>query len=64
VERFDLPGRKVTDQEYEAARKNYEPLANKKPLVREEGARKNWYKRTIGRYEAQKTWRSRPEYRR
>ena len=54
VERFDLPGRKVTEQEYEAAKKNYEPLAQKKPLVWEEGARKNWYKRTMARYEAQK----------
>lgn len=55
VERFDLPGRKITDQEYEAAKKNYEPLAAKEKLVGGEAAHKNWYKKTIARYEAQKT---------
>ncbi|MDD4018195.1 MAG: TIM barrel protein [Kiritimatiellae bacterium] len=54
VERFGLPGRKITDREYEAAKKNYEPLAAKAKLVGGEAARKNWYKRTMSRYEAQK----------
>lgn len=54
VERFDLPGRKVTDQEYEAAKKNFEPLAAKAKLVGGEAAHKNWYKKTMARYEAQK----------
>lgn len=55
VERFDLPGRKVTEQEYAAAKKNYEPLAAKEKLVGGEAAHKNWYRSTIARYEAQKT---------
>ncbi len=55
VERFDLPGRKITDPEYEAAKKRYEPLAAKAKLVGGEAAHKNWYKKTIARYEAQKT---------
>jgi len=55
VERFDLPGRKITDLEYEAAKRNYEPLATKAVLVGGEAAHKNWYKGTIARYEAQKT---------
>ena len=54
VERFDLTGRKITDPEYEAAKKNYEPLAAKAKLVGGEAAHKNWYKRTMARYEAQK----------
>ncbi len=59
VERFDLPGRKVTGQEYERAKKSYEPLAAKEKLVGGEAAHKNWYKRTIARYEAQKTGEAR-----
>lgn len=55
VECFDLSGRKVTEQEYEAAKKNYEPLAAKAKLMGGEAAHKNWYKGTIARYEAQKT---------
>ena len=55
VERFDLPGRKITDLEYETAKKNAEPLMAKAKLVGGEAAHKNWYKRTMARYEAQKT---------
>ena len=55
VERFDLPGRKITDLEYETAKKNYEPLAAKAKLVGGEAAHKNWYKKTMARYDAQKS---------
>ncbi|HNX36409.1 MAG TPA: hypothetical protein PKM57_17435 [Kiritimatiellia bacterium] len=61
VERFELPGRKITDLEYETAKRNYEPLAAKAKLVGGEAAHKNWYKRTIARYEAQKTAEPRHE---
>jgi len=53
VERFDVPGRKITDLEYETAKNNYLPLAAKATLVGGEAAHKNWYKRTMTRYEAQ-----------
>ena len=55
VERFELPGRKITDLEYETAKRNYEPLAAKAKLVGGEAAHKNWYKGTMARYETQKT---------
>lgn len=54
VERFDVPGRKITDAEYETAKKAYAPLAAKEKLVGGEAAHKNWFKKTIARYEAQK----------
>jgi len=53
VERFQVPGRKLTDQEYEEAKKGYESYAKrdeKEPAVY---SRKRWYKRTLDRYEAQ-----------
>jgi hypothetical protein len=55
VERFDVPGRKITDAEYETAKKAYAPLAAKEKLVGGEAAHKNWFKKTIARYEAQKS---------
>ncbi len=55
VERFDVPGRKITDLEYETAKKNVEPLMAKEKLVGGEAAHKNWYKKTMTRYEAQKS---------
>lgn len=55
VERFDLPGRRITGLEYETAKKNYEPLAAKAKLVGGEAAHKNWYKKTMARHEAQKS---------
>jgi hypothetical protein len=55
VERFDVPGRKITDAEYETAKKAYAPLAAKEKLVGGDAAHKNWFKKTIARYEAQKS---------
>ncbi len=53
VERFDLPGRKITDPEYESAKKHLEQLLAKEKLVGGEPATKNWKKYTVKRYEAQ-----------
>jgi hypothetical protein len=55
VERFDVPGRRITDAEYETAMKNYTPLAGKERLVGGEVRKERWFKRTLDRYEAQKT---------
>ncbi|MFC1805939.1 hypothetical protein ACFL09_03065 [Planctomycetota bacterium] len=53
VERFDLPGRKVTDAEHARALKLYDPLARKEKLVGPDYWNMNFYKLTIDRYEAQ-----------
>ncbi len=53
VERFDVPGRKVTDEEYSRAKQRYEPLAAKEKLVGGEYWSMNFYKLTIDRYQAQ-----------
>lgn len=53
VERFDLPVRNITDQEYETAKTALALLAAKEKLVGGETARKNWYKKTVERYEGQ-----------
>jgi len=53
VERFDLPVRNITDQEYETAKTALALLAAKEKLVGGEPARKNWYKKTVERYEGQ-----------
>jgi len=53
VERFDLPVRNITDQEYATAKQQLAALAAKEKLVGGEPARKNWYKRTVERYDGQ-----------
>jgi hypothetical protein len=53
VERFDLPGRKVTDAEHARAKGLYEPLARKEKLVGPDYWNMNFYKLTMDRYEAQ-----------
>ena len=54
VERFQVPGRKMTDQEYEEAKKEYDKLANKGEVKSSYVAsRKKWHKRVMDRYEAQ-----------
>ncbi len=53
VERFQVPGRKLTDQEYEEAKKGYESYAKRDEKNSEVYSRKRWYKRTLDRYEAQ-----------
>jgi hypothetical protein len=53
VERFQVPGRKLTDQEYEEAKKGYESYAKRDEKEPGVYSRKRWYKRTLDRYEAQ-----------
>ena len=53
VERFDVPGRKVTDAEYARAKGLYDPLTKKEKLVGPDYWNMNFYKLTIDRYEAQ-----------
>jgi hypothetical protein len=53
IERFHLPGRKVTDAEYARARRLYEPLARKEKLVGPDYWNMNFYKLTMDRYETQ-----------
>jgi hypothetical protein len=53
IERFDLPGRKVTDAEYARAKGLYDPLAKKGKLVGPDYWNMNFYKLTIDRYRAQ-----------
>ena len=53
VERFDVPGRKVTDTEYARAKGLYDPLAKKEKLVGPDYWNMNFYKLTIDRYQAQ-----------
>jgi len=53
VERFDLPGRRVTDAEYARAKGLYDQLAKKDKLVGPDYWNMNFYKLTIDRYEAQ-----------
>jgi len=53
VERFDLPGRKVTDDEYARAERLHKPLAAKEKLVGADYWKMNFYKLTMDRYAAQ-----------
>ena len=55
IERFDVPGRKVTDAEYERAKGLYDPLAKKEKLAGPDYWNMNFYKLTIDRYQAQQT---------
>ena len=55
VERFNVPGRKITEADYETAKKTYGALAASENLPSGEVTRRNWYKKTLDRYEAQKT---------
>ena len=55
IERFDVPGRKVTDGEFARAKGLYEPLAKKEKLVGPDYWNMNFYKLTIDRYQAQQT---------
>ncbi|MFH1924795.1 MAG: hypothetical protein ABIP48_33515 [Planctomycetota bacterium] len=55
VERFDVPGRKVTDAEYARAQGLYDPLTKKEKLVGPDYWNMNFYKLTIDRYHAQQT---------
>jgi len=53
VERFQVPGRKLTDQEYEEAKKGYADYAKRDEKDSGVFSRKRWYKSTLDRYEAQ-----------
>ncbi len=53
VERFDVPGRKVTDAEYARAKGSYDQLAAKDKLVGADYWNMNFYKLTVDRYQAQ-----------
>ena len=53
IERFELPGRKVSEAEYARAKGLYDPLAAKEKLVGPDYWNMNFYKLTIDRYEAQ-----------
>jgi len=60
IERFDVPGRKVTDAEYARAKGLYDPLAKKEKLVGPDYWNMNFYKLTMDRYDAQQ--RADPQY--
>jgi len=53
VERFDVPGRKLTEKEYAEAKKGYAEYANKPATDPNVYGRMRWFKRTLDRYEAQ-----------
>ncbi len=53
VERFNVPGRKVTEAEYARAKALHDPLAAKEKLVGPDYWNMNFYKLTMDRYEAQ-----------
>ena len=53
VERFDVPGRKLTEMEYAEAKKGYAEYAAKPATDPNVYGRMRWYKRTLDRYEAQ-----------
>jgi len=53
VERFQVPGRKLTDTEYEEAKKGYAEFAKRDEKEPGVFSRKRWYKATLDRYEAQ-----------
>jgi hypothetical protein len=53
VERFDVPGRKVTDAEYARAKGLHDTLAAKEKLVGPDYWNMNFYKQTVDRYDAQ-----------
>lgn len=54
VECFDLPGRKVTENEYHTAKKRHDELVAKKKLVGGDYWEKRRFAKTLARYEAQK----------
>lgn len=60
VDRFDVPGRKVTDAEYARAKGLYDQLAAKEKLVGPDYWNMNFYKLTIDRYQAQQ--KADPQY--
>jgi len=53
IDRFDVPGRKVTDAEYARAKGLYDRLAAKEKLVGPDYWNMNFYKLTVDRYQAQ-----------
>ncbi len=53
VERFDVPGRKLTDKEFEEAKKGYADYSKKPASDPNVYGRMRWFKRTLDRYEAQ-----------
>ena len=55
VARFDVPGRIITEAEYETAKKTCGALADIANLPSGEVTRRNWFKKSIDRYDAQKT---------
>jgi hypothetical protein len=55
VERFELPGRKVTEQEYADAKKQHDSLAAKAKLTGGDYWSKRRFARTLARYAAQKS---------
>jgi hypothetical protein len=53
VERFDVPGRKLTEKEFAEAKKGYAEYAAKPAADPNVYSRLRWFKRTLDRYEAQ-----------
>ncbi|MDD2598475.1 MAG: hypothetical protein PHO37_04530 [Kiritimatiellae bacterium] len=53
VEQFEVPGRKLTEQEYVEAKKDYAEWSIKPATDPNAYARARWYKRTLERYEEQ-----------
>ena len=60
IERFDVPGRKVTDAEYARAKGLYDKLEAKEKLVGPDYWNMNFYKLTVDRYQAQQ--KADPQY--
>ena len=50
IHRFDLPGRKVTEEEFARAKEQYEPLAGKKDPKGAEYSKRRFHKATVDRY--------------
>ncbi|HRR32714.1 MAG TPA: hypothetical protein P5026_01310 [Kiritimatiellia bacterium] len=53
VECFQVPGRKLTDKEYEEAQRGYAEYAKRDQKETAVRSRMRWYKRTLDRYEEQ-----------
>ena len=53
VERFEVPGRKLTEKELTGAKQGYAEYAAKPASDPNEESRRRWLKRTLDRYEAQ-----------
>jgi len=53
VERFEVPGRKLTEKEYAEAKQGYAEWSVKPTTDPNAYARTRWYKRTLDRYEEQ-----------